>query len=1001
MEIDKNFEIDNKWQYKDKMVRLVEKVKEINRNKRDGYYISKATMKRSGIKPMIIPMKEEIIYKEYNIVENEGDNKEILREGKVYNCKLCAIEEEEKGKISERTGFYEEEIDKTGVDNFIYDGNGYKYILTGKDQSYLDNCILMASVRHYATYTIYYDKGIFISVMEFLKKVSNIYEDIIGIHNGTFGTDKNHFHINLTTQELPLIKSIKNNPPNGSGTFTAKSIKGYIITDKNINNMYDYVNNFFTIVSKDEELFGLYPNIVCSNLFYHKKRYYVIFYTTENKLIKRNIIINNKNVLLDIYPQIGTLDMSNIDASNVDIIDRNIEKNEIYNMRYDNNTFLRILETKERNSFETYNKNTQLDEISRWGYNDSKMRNLYEDFKYIIERRNNNMLSYIYLKIGNKNKFSYDSYYKLIIYSYTQVQKDRKNIQNYDKTRNNQASYDIYRLILSNMSYNYPNLIKDRTLIELFIKEEENNLKLLNTDLKYSFLKGNFIAKYLIEEFGDLLILTENINKNDNLLVENSDINDWLNYNFNRIGKPSVYGTITLSSIKNIRNSNIVVKMTVDHVEALKEISNGSVINKLRKWIPHFSIIYGAFSCPLDFDSSNNPIFDKLCRASSNNKKPVGYVLMENVEGGISINQLPSLNEATLFSILGQVLSSLHIAQEKYNFVHGDFHDENVLLYDFKKFELDSGASYTTTSLSLPVVFNYFLNNTDSISFPVDYLAVIIDYGTCYLKNRVNYPKRENNTNITGYAVQKFDSCLDIYTYISSIFLTILYRYPYLLFNIQNGIISSYKTNTLIYTFFYNFFTCFQNLFVVDINTFFTNLLSFATSNNTAPSRYIYSLFLSEMVHPRFLISNSKGQPQTGYFTYFNANTFSSSDLVSFTISNLSFSFSSPYESLKYLGFLKLYSISPSSIFYNWGLDPYLLSRNISSGRQSTCSELKSSSFKLLNSQYQESLVDAYTNLYNSSPCPLNPSLSPQDCINSINSIYNSSVSKVNSSCSS
>src|SRR3989338_3838721 len=439
MELDREFKID-KWEYEEEIVRLVEKVKEVNINKNVKDYISKVSMIKSGITPMIVPIKEEIIYKEYNIVENEGENREILKEGKVYNCKLCAIKEGEKGKRSERTGFYEEEVNETRTDNFIYEGNGYKYILTGKDQSYLDNCILMSSVRHYGTYTIYYEKGIFISVMEFLRKVNNIYEDMIGIHNGTFGTDRSHFHINLTTQTISLIKTIKNNPPNKSGTFVAKSIKGYIITDKNVNNMYDYVNNFFTIVSKDEKLFSQNPNIVCSNLFYHKDRYYVIFYTTENKLIKRNIIINNRNIELDIYPNIGTINMSNIDASKINELDDNIANYEIYNTRYDNDMFMRMLETKERNSFETYNKNTQLDDISNWGYSDSKMRNLYEDFKYIIEKRNNNMLSYIYLKIGNKNKFSYDSYYKLIIYSYTQVQKDRIKIANYDKTRNNQES---------------------------------------------------------------------------------------------------------------------------------------------------------------------------------------------------------------------------------------------------------------------------------------------------------------------------------------------------------------------------------------------------------------------------------------------------------------------------------------------------------------------------------------------------------------------------------
>src|SRR3989338_959250 len=141
MELDREFKID-KWEYEEEIVRLVEKVKEVNINKNVKDYISKVSMIKSGITPMIVPIKEEIIYKEYNIVENEGENREILKEGKVYNCKLCAIKEGEKGKRSERTGFYEEEVNETRTDNFIYEGNGYKYILTGKDQSYLDNCIL-------------------------------------------------------------------------------------------------------------------------------------------------------------------------------------------------------------------------------------------------------------------------------------------------------------------------------------------------------------------------------------------------------------------------------------------------------------------------------------------------------------------------------------------------------------------------------------------------------------------------------------------------------------------------------------------------------------------------------------------------------------------------------------------------------------------------------------------------------------------------------------------
>ena len=157
------------------------------------------------------------------------------------------------------------------------------------------------------------------------------------------------------------------------------------------------------------------------------------------------------------------------------------------------------------------------------------------------------------------------------------------------------------------------------------------------------------------------------------------------------------------------------------------ELVIGFILNTIRNLTPNFMYVWAGFSCnapknlgPLPLIDTTDSVkkkhnFDTLCDSNaSNNLEPI--VLSEIVEvyktfAGF-FDEFSDTDAKISLIVLFQIFASLSIAQDKFRFVHGDLHANNVLV---KK-------------LDAPVTITYNLGGVN-YSIETQFIPVIIDYG--------------------------------------------------------------------------------------------------------------------------------------------------------------------------------------------------------------------------------------------------------------------------------
>lgn len=184
-------------------------------------------------------------------------------------------------------------------------------------------------------------------------------------------------------------------------------------------------------------------------------------------------------------------------------------------------------------------------------------------------------------------------------------------------------------------------------------------------------------------------------------------------HNLRQIGGESAEGYALIADLESAENM-MVVKVSRDpqNDNLLHEAIVGLYgTNKLRRYIPNFAYVYGAFKC-------SPPLIDpetkKVATWCLHNENAVNYVLYENIAPSITARKyLQSCSGQEFVNMYLQVLYAERLALKLIDYTHFDLHTENVLLrkidYDGEfqiAYETENGKEYITTR-NVPTLIDY------------------------------------------------------------------------------------------------------------------------------------------------------------------------------------------------------------------------------------------------------------------------------------------------------
>ena len=162
----------------------------------------------------------------------------------------------------------------------------------------------------------------------------------------------------------------------------------------------------------------------------------------------------------------------------------------------------------------------------------------------------------------------------------------------------------------------------------------------------------------------------------------NERVRHWLD-NLKRVGAESEEGVALKADLAQAENVFIVkAPKNPENTELIHEAFIGMYgLNKLRKDVPNFAYIMGAFKCSPPIVDPDTKDVVAWC---NNTQNVVNYVIYENIFPGQDLDSYVSKG-CTFDQWLGyylQILYALKLGHEKVGFTHYDLHDQNVILRD-------------------------------------------------------------------------------------------------------------------------------------------------------------------------------------------------------------------------------------------------------------------------------------------------------------------------------
>lgn len=199
-------------------------------------------------------------------------------------------------------------------------------------------------------------------------------------------------------------------------------------------------------------------------------------------------------------------------------------------------------------------------------------------------------------------------------------------------------------------------------------------------------------------------------------------INDWFS-GAHRIGAESVSGAAILSPLRDA-GAMMVLKVPQDPEDkSLKHELFVGVFgtNNARVDIPNFAYIYGGFECSYPIIDPDTKEVISLC---GNPKGPkVQYIAYESVERSKSVrDSIENISVSNYFSTFMQVFFSTYYGWIKFDWTHGDLHDENVLLRNVSN--IHRGNFY----------IKYPIGKHGDYYVQASEVATLIDFGDSHIK---------------------------------------------------------------------------------------------------------------------------------------------------------------------------------------------------------------------------------------------------------------------------
>jgi hypothetical protein len=292
---------------------------------------------------------------------------------------------------------------------------------------------------------------------------------------------------------------------------------------------------------------------------------------------------------------------------------------------------------------------------------------------------------------------------------YTNAREKAINLQNYYNNSNFADTQYVIETTL--IKQNHPCPIQH-------LSNLQNHISEVNPEEFKTLVGHNFYDPAVMKSalcLAESIFFPQPIQKGS--ISSNQRIKEWFK-SLQQIGDPSIQGYAMKADFDRAKDMFVLKtsRSSENDKGMVHELYVGFILNQLRAYIPNFAYVFGGFSCSI-------PIFDdKSVISWCNNKNPVQYVLYENIVPSISMKELCKFCSFSKFlNIYLQVLYSIRLAHNMFDFTHYDLHTDNVLIR-----QIGNG----TDLFSIP----YSTENSKIEYILTDRIATIIDYGLSHIK---------------------------------------------------------------------------------------------------------------------------------------------------------------------------------------------------------------------------------------------------------------------------
>lgn len=706
-----------------------------NNNLESGFYVSSKDI--NGLHVAVYKPRKAYLWNEY-VPENEAHVKSLTESFlrgtfKSFYCSSCPM--------LEKDSFLQETCMGRGVSmaptenvayivNEIFTLNGMEFTICATGLQYYYNHLIFQSVSHQSSYILFEKPQLFSSMFEVLYHITQQGANIKMIFNGSFGSNRWHFHTHITDQR---INYVDNNVglDNASENLTYGVVKFRRISSINIETLFKELQKYTRFVYSGPEYISgnQYISVIFKvNLTTNA---FSAFITTGSKITNVSAGTNLITPSAIVIVSEETFKNSTFGDS-MKNISKFITEKHIYNVVPDKPNLINM-----------HDESVELLELSLsqdTGWDDSKTVVLtYLSGKIekcaLAELASVKQVCDPNLKAAYVYIISFFILQWMIHNGITNVSTDEQFVAVYRNMYSSQA--ELRKLVIT------LGFVQIKTTYESILSG------------KYDYLKGSVGSLLYSEPFNNFLMLSsigdpykaDSSLKNFHQLSES--INEWVDKNNRQIiGEESGAGQVMKTAFTYRPSYNFVIKGSKSKGGIdpgfIEEFAVGEILNGTRKIIPHFPLTLGGFEC------NRGNSFVQLCQSGSGN---IGsFIILELIEGETFKRYIQTHSDIQIIKCLLQVAFGLYYAQRDFQFTHYDFHDDNAMV----------------STLPTRSIYKYIINaiggKSEEYSIDIEDNVFIIDFGWSHVTGVTYKNQISSKAKKWGFTSSKFYPHRDIYT---------------------------------------------------------------------------------------------------------------------------------------------------------------------------------------------------------------------------------------------